>query len=233
MCTWDLHVPELASEGFRVLVYDMYGRGFSDRPDLIYTRELFLKQLGELLDALRIDEPVHLVGYSFGGAIAVAFTARHPERVWNLAVISPVIKDYSTPALFRVPLIGEFSARVFGRKRIVSRAEGLLKGSELHDNGMYLYSQQMEFRGFQRALLSFLGSDALGDYTEEYTIVGKQNRRTMIVWGKMDDEISLPLITLVRELLPSAEFHALEGVGHGVVYKKPQVVEELLIGFFR
>jgi len=118
-------------------------------------------------------------------------------------------------------------------KKFVSRAEGLLEGSKLHDNGMYLYSQQMEFRGFQRALLSFIGSDALGDYTEEYTIVGKQNRRTMIIWGTMDDGISLPLITLVRELLASAEFHALESVGHGVVYKKPQVVEELLIGFFR
>ena len=55
----------------------------------------------------------------------------------------------------------------------------------------------------------------------------------MIIWGTMDDGISLPLITLVRELLASAEFHALESVGHGVVYKKPQVVEELLIGFFR
>ena len=233
MWTWDLHVPELASEGFRVLVYDMYGRGFSDRPDLRYSRELYVHQLGELLDALRIDEPVHLVGYSFGGAIAVAFATRYPERVLDLVVISPVIKDYSAPALFRVPLVGEFSARVIGRKRIVSRAEGLLAGTELHDEGMNLYSQQMEFRGFQRALLSFLASDALGDYTEEYTIVGKQNRRTMIIWGAMDDEITLPLITLVHELLPSAEFHTLEGVGHGVVYKKPQVVEELLIGFFR
>jgi hypothetical protein len=99
------------------------------------------------------------------------------------------------PALFRAPLIGEFSARVFGRKRIVARAEGLLKGSKLHDNGMYLFSQQMEFRGFQRALISFIGGDALGDYTEEYTIVGKQNRRTMIIWGTMDDEISLLFVT--------------------------------------
>jgi pimeloyl-ACP methyl ester carboxylesterase len=232
MFTWNLHVSALAGEGFRVLVYDMYGRGFSDRPERVYSRELYVQQLLDLLDALDVDEAADLVGLSFGGAIAAAFTAQHPERVKDLVLISPVIKDYATPALFQVPLLGPFAARVIGRNKVATRAEGLLAGTELQEEGSTLFQQQMEYRGFQRALVSMLKSDALGDYTEEYKIVGKQDRKMMIIWGSEDDEITLPLITLLRELLPSAEFHTLQGVGHGVVFHKPQEVEELLLGFF-
>ena len=31
----------------------------------------------------------HLVGYSGGGAAALAFTARHPDRLWSLSLLEP------------------------------------------------------------------------------------------------------------------------------------------------
>jgi pimeloyl-ACP methyl ester carboxylesterase len=44
----------LANAGYRVLRYDQYGRGLSDRPNIEYTADVYDRQLGELLDALHI-----------------------------------------------------------------------------------------------------------------------------------------------------------------------------------
>ena len=75
--------------GFRVLRYDLFGRGFSDRPDVNYNIDLFVEQLAELLDALRLTRPVTLIGLSMGGPISTTFTARYPERVNKLVLIDP------------------------------------------------------------------------------------------------------------------------------------------------
>src|SRR5215211_8356132 len=59
----------LTQSGFRVLRYDLFGRGFSDRPDTRYNIDLFVKQLADLLNALRFTRPVTLIGLSTGGPI--------------------------------------------------------------------------------------------------------------------------------------------------------------------
>jgi len=70
----------LTESGFRVLRYDLFGRGFSDRPHTRYNIDLFDKQLSDLLDALRFKSPANLIGLSMGGPVAATFTARHPSR---------------------------------------------------------------------------------------------------------------------------------------------------------
>lgn len=86
---WDPTFVELVAAGFRVLRHDLFGRGYSARPDVVYDQILFDRQLGELLDALGLTAPVHLVGLSMGSAIVVGFTARQPLRVSRLALLAP------------------------------------------------------------------------------------------------------------------------------------------------
>ena len=64
---WDKNVNSLLAAGFRVLRFDLYGRGFSDRPELNYTLDVFVEQLKELSETLKIKKPFHLVGISMGG----------------------------------------------------------------------------------------------------------------------------------------------------------------------
>ena len=86
--TWDKQVQALNSAGFRALTYDKYGRGYSDRPDVVYDQELYQKQLLELVDKLALIEPFDMVGLSLGGSTAVNFTARYPERVQGPFLLS-------------------------------------------------------------------------------------------------------------------------------------------------
>ena len=54
---WDPTFDFLTHKGYRVLRYDLFGRGFSDRPKTRYTLDLFCKQLRGILDRLEIGQP--------------------------------------------------------------------------------------------------------------------------------------------------------------------------------
>ena len=68
------------------ILYDLRGHGMSERPASHYAVPELVADLAALLDALGKRE-VALVGNSFGGLIALAFAATHPERVSRIALI--------------------------------------------------------------------------------------------------------------------------------------------------
>ncbi|CRK56362.1 hydrolase [Alloactinosynnema sp. L-07] len=76
-----------ADLGFDVITYDLRGHGRSDRPRTGYTLGHSTDDLTGLLDALGVDGPVHLVGYSFGGTVAFSYAHRYPGAVASLTVI--------------------------------------------------------------------------------------------------------------------------------------------------
>jgi pimeloyl-ACP methyl ester carboxylesterase len=83
---WRLVIPALA-ENFRVVAPDMVGFGFSDRPDDVkYSLDTWADQAVGLMDTLGIRK-AHLVGNSFGGAIALRIATRHPDRVGRLVLM--------------------------------------------------------------------------------------------------------------------------------------------------
>jgi pimeloyl-ACP methyl ester carboxylesterase len=71
-------------------LYDMRGHGRTDVPDSGYRVADHLADLQALLAAWKIDEPVHLVGNSFGGVIALAFAHQFPERVASMVLIEAI-----------------------------------------------------------------------------------------------------------------------------------------------
>ena len=78
--TWRVVIPELAKD-YHVVAPDMVGFGFSDRPDGVkYELQTWADQTLGLMDALGIER-THLVGNSFGGAIALRLATQHPGRV--------------------------------------------------------------------------------------------------------------------------------------------------------
>ena len=86
---WRLVMPELAQQA-RVIAPDMVGFGFTDRPEgQQYSMDEWVKQTVGVLDALGIAK-TDLVGNSFGGALALALTIRHPERVRRLVLMGSV-----------------------------------------------------------------------------------------------------------------------------------------------
>ena len=87
--SWDAVAASLAAD-HSVLRYDQRGFGLSERSASLGLDQM-VDDLAALLGGLGLGaDPVHLVGSAIGGTIAVAFAARHPERVASIAVSSPV-----------------------------------------------------------------------------------------------------------------------------------------------
>ena len=83
---WRLVLPALA-ENFRVVAPDMVGFGFSERPASIeYGLQTWADQVVGLMDTLELPK-AHLVGNSFGGAIALRIATQHPDRVGKLVLM--------------------------------------------------------------------------------------------------------------------------------------------------
>lgn len=83
---WRLTIPALASQ-YRVIAPDMVGFGYTARPAGVrYTLDTWVRHAIDFLDALELNQ-VNLVGNSFGGALSLALTIRHPRRVKRLALM--------------------------------------------------------------------------------------------------------------------------------------------------
>jgi pimeloyl-ACP methyl ester carboxylesterase len=77
----------VAHAGAKVILYDLRGHGLSERPRTGYRVADSVADLAAVLDTLGVDGPVHLVGNSYGGTVALGFAVAYPERVASMVLI--------------------------------------------------------------------------------------------------------------------------------------------------
>ncbi len=81
--------PALVEAGYRCLVPDHIGYGFSDKPDdRDHPLEFFVECMIQTLDCAGVERCT-LVGNSLGGAVALGMALEHPERVDKLILMAP------------------------------------------------------------------------------------------------------------------------------------------------
>lgn len=149
---WRDVIPHLAGH-HRVLAPDLIGMGDSGKPDIAYRFADHARYLDAWFDALDLRDVV-LVGYDWGGSLAMDWAARHPEKVRGLVVYETFLRslawiDYPPAGaeLFknlRTPGVGEqlvleqnqFLARSLGVgvKRGLSAAEAAVYAAPYPDS---------------------------------------------------------------------------------------------------
>lgn len=235
---WDPTFDFLTQSGFRVLRYDLFGRGYSDRPRLRYDIELFVRQLRDLLDALDIREPVHLAGLSMGGPISAAFVDKYPAHVKSLTLIDPAgvqavrfsawLKSIQT-RIAREWKFGQSNELGSLLKRIASDFFDPEMVGRLSEH----YLPQMKIKGFKRALLSTIRNGMLGSFLETYQRVGQLHKPTLLIWGKNDATVPFTHSEILCAAIPHAQLHAIEHCGHIPHYEKPEEVNGIFYRFVR
>jgi pimeloyl-ACP methyl ester carboxylesterase len=93
LSSWYFTVANPVAKECAVLLYDLRGHGRSERPKTGYTVADMVADLAGILEEAGIDQPVDLVGNSFGGLLALAFASAHPERVSGVVLVDAHTSD--------------------------------------------------------------------------------------------------------------------------------------------
>ena len=81
--------PAFVKAGFRCIVPDLIGYGFSDKPDDVdHPLSFFVQCIKQTLDVAGVDKCT-VVGNSLGGAIAIGLALDYPELVEKLILMAP------------------------------------------------------------------------------------------------------------------------------------------------
>lgn len=230
---WDSTAAALAGNGFRVLRYNYYGRGFSDRPALRYDLATYDRQLTDLLDTLGMRGPVDIAGLSMGGPIAANFADHHPERVRTLTLVDPAFGNRSgAPLPLRLPGVGTL-AMTLGAS---SMAKGQLDDfvhPERYPDWVSRYEVQMQYKGFRRSIMETRREDVLERPAGSFATLIRSPIPILLIWGRNDRTVPLSRSDTVRAALQRAEFHVIEGAGHLPNIEQAAAVDSLMLEFLR
>ena len=219
---WHPIADGLARLGFRVLIYDLYGRGFSDRPRGAQDTAFFVSQLEDLLDVLGVEGRITLIGYSMGGAIASAFALKHGARLRQLVLLAPAGMGHDLGPVARLVARGGVAGRWL---MLAAFPMSFRRGCEAERAlpatvpGIVDRQQaELRWRGFvpsvARSVAGILGEDQ----GAAHAAIAAAGVPVRAVWGAKDTVIPLSRKARMEEVNPIADQHVIEGAGHGLTY---------------
>ncbi len=233
---WDPLYSMLADSGFRVIRYDYFGRGWSDRPEREYTQDFYVRQLTQLLDSLGIRGPVDLAGLSFGGAAITSFADRHPERIGSLIFVDPSFVAPARPRSRHRSALAWNLHMVFGggTDEMATGQMADFLHPENYPDWVTRYREQQRFRGTRAAIrASHLGIATSENQMPQLRRIGASGRPVLLVWGRQDRIVPIAGSDSVIAAIPQTVFVPVDSAGHLPHIEQPDAVVAQVIRFLR
>lgn len=221
---WDEVVPALARE-YRVLRYDFRGAGLSEKLRDEVSVETLAADLLALLDHLDIREPVTVAGCAVGGAIALCFAGRHPERTAGVVAMSPAIDMRPEDRPSRLEMLDK--VRREGMRAIMDGALSAGYPQALRD------PDPERFRRFKARWLandpeSFIATYKMLLYMDITADIARIRCPALGVGGHLDSFRTPAYVQRIMGGIPEVEFVTIE-TGH----HQPAATPELVAGVLR
>jgi pimeloyl-ACP methyl ester carboxylesterase len=211
----------LGEMGYRVLVYDLYGRGLSDAPKGRQNRGFFLRQLNELLVFLDLTGELTLVGYSLGGSIATIFAAQNPHRINRVILFATtgVTMSETRFARFtrRVPVFGDWVHLLFMGGRLLRRIPGETDNPLVRLVNL-AQRQDLTRRGYLPALLSSRRGLLAERLEKEHRALGKAQVPLVAIWAGKDHAIPKTAPGVLAQWNRNARQEMVDRADHALPY---------------
>merc|ERR1711939_490176 len=196
----------LVAKGCRVLLFDLFGRGYSDSVDLPHDVRLYSTQILLAITSSPIPWTpggFSLIGYSLGGGIAAEFAVAFPGMVKDLVLLAP-------GGLFRSEHFGWQTRLMYSGFIPDAFIEWIVRGR--------LGGWQLEeHEGFVRSFVSSMMWGPIEGPRPWWKVLGGKEEKLLVIVGEKD------AIVLVEELRVAVEealgagrvdYRVLEGEGH-------------------
>ena len=215
----------LGALGYRVLSYDLYGRGLSDRVPGPQDAAFFLRQLDDLLTDQGLDEDVILMGYSMGGAIAAAFAAAQPHRIGRVILLAPAGMETVESRFWgnarRLPVAGDWLAGVFGPHVLSTE---LSRPSPMAD----VLDGELRRRGYLAAILSSRRHFLYQPQEQAQRHLGREDVPVTAIWGGRDKVIPLRALGLLSQWNRNTRQEVVQDAGHGLPWSHAEDIVRIL-----
>ena len=234
MESWEDVFQSLVNDNHSCLVFDLYGRGWSDAPCIPMTVDLFISQLTELLYALNLQyEKYNLFGFSMGGIIVQRFTELYPSKVSKLilccsAGLNTVKPSKILMSFLSVPIFGPMFFKLFMQRpdNKTIRSQWTRPDDDKYKKYQKLYEQSCkQHPGYLRSLLSTLFYFDFRSALKSIEFIAKLNIPVLIIWGDKDTLIPVENAYRYHKLYKNSSLTIIGGANHSVLmeHSKPVV----------
>lgn len=210
---WEKTYNSAKEKGFKVIKLDLYGRGFSDNPDLDYTDELFANQVIELLQELQITNATFL-GLSNGGRVISKLADIKPNMVEKLVYVSA--SSFNNHKNTADKIVSKDEINEFIKNRYPTISSGQLSDFKYPENYPLWddkYEELLKFKGFARALISTVKNHKNLDL--ENKEISDSNKKVYTIWGDSDSVVIYNDIKeKLNKLIPNRFEYTVPNSGH-------------------
>lgn len=215
----------------RVIVMDLPGNGYSDKPQRPYTLAFLEDAVLGLLDALRVDE-ADLAGGSLGGHLVLRLGHRAPGRFRRLVPWAPagawqpmramgLLLKLWLPALFW-PVVW-VQSRFWYHPRWKGRQRALLEA--------FAHYREIHSPGFIRMYFDVAREQVR---TSLFPIAPSITQPTLVLWGDQDHALGMgPGVRKLVGLLPNARLRIVRGARHSLANEVPDELAREVDAFLR
>ena len=213
--------------GFRVITYDAPGVGSSQVPSSPMSMRALADIGAGILDQLGLAS-AHVLGASFGGAVAQQMALSHPERVDRLVLASTSFGGLALPGRPSA-LLHMMNPRSYHPDRL-ARSVGAMFGGRMRTDPELAAALKMTRPSSVRAAMFRLS--ALAGWTS-LPYLPSIRHQTLILCG--DDDPVTPHVNhrVMARLIPSALLHTVKGGGHLVLVDSAHEIGPVITAFLR
>jgi len=221
----------------KVIALDNRGVGKSSRPNYPYTMEMLIEDIDNLLDHLSIQEKIHLVGYSFGGAIVQNYFLKRPERVKTLILIATSAYTDPTPIVDFVKEMEPLSPEE-RMESIISFCFSRAFKKKVREDQTVLDSIKNDIM-----IIAPLNDPGLvEDYINQSKAFKTHDTResldlikvpTLIIAGEKDKIQSPIFARFLHEGILNSQLEVIKQQGHGLIIEASEEVNEIMWKFLQ
>jgi 3-oxoadipate enol-lactonase len=225
--SWDDVAPRFA-DSRRVLRYDARGAGMSQKVRGELKIDTMADDIAGLLDVLGIAGKVAIAGIAVGGAIALHFAARYPQRASAVAVGSPatgIAADRRAAFLERLTKV---------------EAAGMAFAVETSMLNGYAPELRSDLRRYEQFRARWLGNDPQSYVTVSRMLAATEmqdeladmNCPVLVIGGSLDRVRPPPLAEATAKAIPGARYTELR-TGHYMAVQTPDLIYDCVDDFLR